>query len=223
MRTFGLIGFPLSHSFSPAYFSEKFARENISGCIYEAFPIESIEELPALLARLPHLEGLNVTIPYKKQVIAYLHDTSEAVTQMAACNCIKIKEGILKGYNTDVTGFEKSLVPNLTSNHTKALILGTGGAAAAVEYVLRKLNIDFLFVTRGSSESSGCINYSEVTDELLNNYKLIINTTPLGMYPAINEYPDIPYEILRPEHYLYDLVYNPAETMFLKKEQRREP
>ena len=216
MRTFGLIGYPLSHSFSPAYFAEKFAREGILDCTYKAFPIESIEELPALLSNTPELEGLNVTIPYKKQVIRYLNESSEAVKQMAACNTIKIKDGILKGYNTDVTGFEKSLKPNLTAGHTKALVLGTGGAAAAVEYVLNNLNIDFLFVTRNSKSGSRHINYDDVTGNLLKDYKLIINTTPLGMYPSVNECPAIPYQNLSTGHYLYDLVYNPAETLFLK-------
>lgn len=217
MRIFGLIGYPLSHSFSPAYFAEKFNREGLSDCIYKPFPTQSIDELTSLLANHPDLEGLNVTIPYKKDVLRFLHYSAEAVRQTGACNCIKIKNGILTGYNTDVTGFEKSLQSNLTQAHTKALVLGTGGSAAAVEFVLKKLGIDFLFVSRNRQPDKSILAYEDVSSEILNEYKLIINTTPLGMYPDVNNCPDISYEFLTKEHYLYDLVYNPAETIFLKK------
>ncbi|WP_018611044.1 shikimate dehydrogenase family protein [Segetibacter koreensis] len=217
MRKFGLIGYPLSHSFSPAFFAEKFKREGHSDCVYEAFPIKSIDEFQSLLTNNPELEGLNVTIPYKKDVFPFLQNFTEAVEKTGACNCIKIKEGKLTGYNTDVIGFEKSLLPNLTTAHTHALILGTGGAAAAVEFVLKKLGIQFLFVSRISKPGSSCLTYDEVTREIVNKYKLIINTTPLGMYPVVNSCPGIPYEHLGKEHYLYDLVYNPEQTLFLKK------
>lgn len=217
MRKFGLIGYPLSHSFSPAFFAEKFAREGHVDCSYDAFPLENIDHLLALIENNPGLEGLNVTIPYKKQVIPLLTKSTDAVSKMAACNCIKIKDGTLSGYNTDVVGFEKSLLPHLSKEHTKALVLGTGGAAAAVEYVLQKLNIDFLFVSRNSTPGMNQLAYSEVTQAVIKEHKLIINTTPLGMYPDINSFPDIPYEALGNEHYLYDLVYNPAETIFLRK------
>jgi shikimate dehydrogenase len=217
MRKFGLIGYPLSHSFSPAYFSNKFAESGISNCSYDPYPIEKIEELPHLLQQVAGLEGLNVTIPYKKQVIPYLHESTEAVKKMAACNCITIKNGYLKGFNTDVIGFEKSVQPLLTGNHNKALVLGTGGSAAAVEFVLQKLNIDFLFVSRNKTDSNDHITYHEISETILSSHKLIINTTPLGMHPAIDACPPIPYQYLTKTHYLYDLVYNPAETLFLKK------
>lgn len=216
MRRFGLIGYPLSHSFSPAYFAKKFADEGILDCRYDAFPIRTIDELSLLLNDTPELKGLNVTIPYKKQIIPFLHESSNAVKEMDACNCIKIENGKLTGYNTDVTGFEKSLLPKLNDKHISALILGTGGAASAVEYVLKKLSISYLFVSRKSQANKSMITYNDVTSDLLNNYKLIVNTTPIGMFPDINEAPDIPYETLTTEHYLYDLVYNPAETLFLK-------
>lgn len=217
MRKFGLIGYPLSHSFSPAFFAEKFRREGFSDCFYEAFPIKSIKELETLLANHPGLEGLNVTIPYKKDVLPYLQNSTEAVEKTGACNCIKIENGKLTGYNTDVIGFEKSLLPNLTPAYNKALILGTGGAAAAVEFVLKKLEIDFLFVSRNNKAGESIITYNEIRSEILNEYKLIINTTPLGMFPDVNNCPDIPYEFITSSHYLYDLVYNPPQTLFLKK------
>jgi len=216
MRKFGLIGYPLSHSFSPAFFTEKFNREGHLDCFYNAYPLPSINDLPALLED-PQLQGLNVTIPYKKSVIPFLDAKTEAVDKMAACNCIKIKEGKLVGYNTDVVGFEKSLLPLLSDQHAKALILGTGGAAAAVEFVLKKLAILYLFVSRNQSNETDHIIYPDIKKEVMDDYKLIINTTPLGMYPAVNDCPDIPYEFLTDDHYLYDLVYNPAETLFLKK------
>lgn len=216
MRKFGLIGFPLSHSFSPAYFAEKFAKEGFDDCSYEAYPIESIEKLPALLNDHPELEGINVTIPYKKSVIPFLDSATEAVERIAACNCIKIRNAKLKGYNTDVLGFEKSLSPKLTGKHTHALILGTGGSAAAVEFVLDKLGIEYLFVSRNPSAKKG-LSYGELTEEVMRENTLIINTTPLGMFPAVGNCPDIPYEFLTTDHYLFDLVYNPAETLFLKK------
>lgn len=217
MRKFGLIGYPLSHSFSPAYFSKKFHSEGHPDCSYKAFPIKSVEELTNLVANNPDLEGLNVTIPYKKAVISFLQNSTDAVKQTAACNCIKIKNGILSGFNTDVAGFERSLLPYLKPVHTKAVILGTGGAAAAVEYVLKKLEIDFLFVSRKRQPEKGMLGYDEVDAEIIKEHKLIINTTPLGMYPSVNDCPDISYEYITKEHYLYDLVYNPELTLFLKK------
>lgn len=152
MRKFGLIGFPLSHSFSPAYFAEKFAKEGISNCSYLSYPLDNIDNFPKLLTDNPEIEGINVTIPYKKSVIPFLHQSSEAVYKTGACNCIKIKNGNLSGYNTDVIGFEKSLSAKLTKRHSHALILGTGGSAAAVEFVFEKLGIDFLFVSRNNTE-----------------------------------------------------------------------
>jgi shikimate dehydrogenase len=241
MRTFGLIGYPLGHSFSRHYFTEKFLREHISGCDYVTFPIPSIVDLPALLGD-PSLLGLNVTIPYKEQVLAYLDDLDPVVTEIGACNCIKIERGDdgaakLYGYNTDVIGFERSLVKKLQSHHDHALILGTGGAAKAVEYVLRKLGIAYRLVSRnprpgvrlGSAGSSGqlgdepsdLLSYEEVDDAVLSEHTLIINTTPLGMSPRLSECPLLPYGAVTPRHYLFDLVYNPARTLFLENGKRQ--
>lgn len=217
MRRFGLIGFPLSHSFSPDYFAKKFAREDLHDCVYEAYQLHSINEIKQLLEEHKDIEGLNVTIPYKKKVIRFLDEGSDEVKRIVACNCVKIKDGKLIGYNTDVTGFELSFISQLKPHHTKALVMGTGGAAAAIKYVLNKLKIDFLLVSRYKKLGKGFITYPEVTGDLLNEYTLIINTTPLGMYPDVNQYPNIPYQHLTNRHYLFDLIYNPAETMFLKK------
>ncbi len=183
--------------------------------------MERIEELTILLSKHKDLKGVNVTIPYKKQVISYLDEVSEEVKQMSACNCIKIIDNRLIGYNTDVTGFELSLLPLLKPFHTKALVLGTGGAAAAVAYVLNKLKIEFLFVSRSNKIGGNFINYNHLNKDLLCDYTLIINTTPLGMFPNVEEYPSIPFHYLSNRHYLFDLVYNPEETMFLKKGKER--
>lgn len=219
MRKFGLIGFPLSHSFSKKFFTKKFEEENIIACEYELYPIERVELLPELIARNQELEGINVTIPYKLGVIQYLNEIDEAAEQIGAVNCIAIKRRadqlFLKGYNTDAYGFEESLVPMLEAQHTKALVLGDGGAAKAVKYVLNKLGIPFQSVAR--KPGVDIILYKDVTDELLEDYTILINTTPLGMSPDYNTCPDIPYAALSSNHLAYDLVYNPEETMFLKK------
>jgi shikimate dehydrogenase len=216
MRKFGLIGYPLGQSFSRQYFTDKFVNEQLPECSYESYPIPTIENINAILED-PDLEGLNVTIPYKKAVIRFLHEQDDVVKQIQACNCINIKKGVLKGYNTDVIGFEKSLIPLLKPHHKKALILGTGGSSAAVEYVLQKLNIEYLFVSRTSDKTSNAITYSEVDQNVLETYNIIINTTPLGMFPEVDNSPDIPYQFLTEKNLLYDLVYNPAKTLFLKK------
>jgi shikimate dehydrogenase len=184
--------------------------------VYEAYQLQSIDELHDLI-KDPHLEGLNVTIPYKKAVIPFLHELSEVVQKIQACNVIKIKEEKLAGYNTDVIGFENSLAPLLQSHHKKALVFGTGGSSAAVEYVLQKLGIEYLFVSRTGTDKPGIIAYDQVDKALLESNNLLINTTPLGMFPDINNSPRIPYKYLSGKHLLYDLVYNPDKTMFLKK------
>lgn len=217
MRTYGLIGYPLSHSFSPAYFAGKFQKENIEDCKYYAFALAHIEMLPQLLSDNPTLHGFNVTIPYKKKVIRFLDDGSSDVKKIIACNCVKIINGKLIGYNTDVEGFRQSLTPLLQSHHTKALVLGTGGAAAAVEYVLDQLNISFVNVSRNKLGKPNSISYADVNQSILNEYSLIINTTPVGMYPDVEKFPEIPYQFITPNHYLYDLVYNPINTTFLIK------
>lgn len=216
MRHFGLIGYPLSHSFSQSFFTNKFREEQITDCVYENFPLEHIDALRDVLETHPQLVGLNVTIPYKEKVMAYLHHQSDVVKKIGACNCIKIVNGELHGYNTDVTGFENSLRPLLESHHRKALVLGTGGAAKAIHFVLEKLGIIFLEVSRNPFTGRQ-ISYEQLTPELLEQHTLIINTTPVGMYPHVNECPSLPYTALTPRHYLFDLVYNPAKTQFLQK------
>ncbi len=213
MRHFGLIGYPLSHSFSKGYFANKFSKENIKDAQYENYPIESIDLFPSLWERDFFLQGLNVTIPYKKAVIPFLQYPSTVVEAIQACNCVRKHEGALYGYNTDVIGFEKSLLPFLKPHHQKALILGTGGAAAAVEWVLKKLGISYQFVSR--NESDRCINYKSLHPDIIASHTLLINTSPVGMYPNADEAPNLPYEALSKMHHLYDLVYNPAQTKFL--------
>ena len=214
MHKYGLIGYPLSHSFSPAYFTEKFLRAGLSNYFYEAYPISSIEQLTDLLQDNTDLKGLNVTIPYKKSVIPFLHTKTEAVTKMAACNCIKIIDGKLIGYNTDVEGFEASFLQKKQPHHDRALILGTGGASVAVQYVLRKLHIPYALVSRKPGYD---FPYAELNSEILHSHPIIINTTPVGTFPDTDCSPDLPYGYLTPENYCYDLVYNPAKTLFLQK------
>lgn len=215
MPLYGLIGYPLSHSFSKKYFTEKFEREGLLTHKYELFPIASIDRLKEVLQNNPNLVGLNVTIPYKQDVLSFLDEKDEVVKSIGACNCIRIAYGKLKGFNTDVIGFEKSLKRKLQPSHTNALILGTGGAAKAVEYVLAKLGIAFKYVSR--KPATGQLTYEEVTSSILQEYTLIVNTTPLGMYPAVDQAPPLPYEALTANHYLFDLVYNPSRTLFLQK------
>lgn len=215
MKQLGLIGYPLSHSFSKEYFRRKFEQEDIHGYEYDLFPLKDIRQLPALLREQPQLAGLNVTIPHKVAVMSFLHHLDPGAAAIGAVNTIQIRDGILSGYNTDAWGFETSLRPLLRSWHTKALILGTGGASKAVEYVLRQLGIRPLFVSRNPQE--GQISYGQLSASLIGDHTLIVNTTPLGTFPRVEQYPDIPYETLTERHLLYDLVYNPAETLFLKK------
>ncbi len=215
MRQFGLIGYPLSHSFSQKFFTEKFLKENIVNAQYANFPIPSIESFAALWKEHPNLEGLNVTIPYKKEVIAFLQHSSPVVESIKACNCICKFNNELYGYNTDVIGFEKSLLPFLQSHHTHALILGTGGASAAVQWVLQKLNIQYQVVSRKGNAVAN-LSYEQLTKSIIETHTLIINTSPLGMFPNVNEAPPIAYEGITAQHHLYDLVYNPTETLFMK-------
>lgn len=229
---YGLIGYPLSHSFSKKYFTEKFEKENIRNCEYNLFPIENIELFPQLIENNPTLCGLNVTIPYKESVLKYLDELDETAKAVGAVNCIEIQPHPtspmgrrLKGYNTDVYGFRQSIKPFLEIQHERALILGTGGASKAVEYVLKQIGIDCYFVSRGremglgnSQKGNGkSFTYEELNENVMNAFKLIVNCSPVGTYPNINDAPAIPYEYLTPSHLLYDLVYNPPETEFLKR------
>ncbi len=215
MREYGLIGFPLSHSFSQKYFTQKFTDEGIADAVFNAFAIPSIEDLKLLLESHPQLEGFCITIPYKRAVMPYLYQASDAVKKMDACNCVKIQDSKLYGFNTDVIGFEKSFTRDLKPHHKNALILGTGGASSAVEFVLQKLNINYQFVSRTADKARNILVYNDVNKSLLDTHTIIINCTPLGTYPNIEVAPDLPYHMLTAGHYLYDLVYNPAKTKFL--------
>jgi len=221
---YGLIGYPLSHSFSKEFFTKKFAAEQIHNVGYDNFPLQSIKDFPHLIQSNQDLKGLNVTIPYKEKIIPYLDLLDPAAAEIGAVNTIRFeKEGkktILKGFNTDSYGFQRSLEEILPADLKieKALILGTGGASKAVAWVLNQMNIPFDFV---STSSKSALAYHELTSEIIKNCQLIVNTSPLGTFPNILEYPQIPYEYLYGSHVLFDLVYNPAFTMFLKKGQER--
>lgn len=220
MRGFGLIGYPLTHSFSKKYFTEKFRKEKISDCFYEIYPLTGIEGLKELIRLNYELEGLNVTIPHKESVIDYLDRVDPDALSVGAVNTIKISRDsdsfYLEGYNTDVYGFQMSIQPLLKHYHKKALILGTGGASKAVANVFRICGIDYLYVSR-KPYMANHISYKEINDSLLNDYLVIINTTPSGMYPDVDSFPDLPYDFITDRHLLFDLIYNPGETQFLKK------
>jgi len=214
MQLYGIIGFPLSHSFSPAYFNNKFVAGGIDAP-YKAFPISGISELPALLQQQPLLRGFNVTIPYKTAILPYLHQLSPEASVIQAVNCVRVSDGILQGYNTDHWGFSESLKPLLPAE-ISALILGTGGSSKAVAYALQQLGIPYCYVSR-DPQHPGVIGYEDLHEDLLEQYRLIINTTPLGMFPDVEQCPPVPYHLLGKDHILFDLVYNPEQTLFLQK------
>jgi shikimate dehydrogenase len=223
MRRYGLIGFPLGHSFSKQYFTDKFALEGIPDAIYDNYPLGDIELFPELIDKTEDLCGLNVTIPHKTNIIKFLSVTDNDAIAVGAVNVIKITQdkGVrnLKGFNTDIYGFRESLVPHLRAESYKAIILGTGGSSLAVRYVLSSLGIKYLNVSRTPSALN--IGYTGLTDKILNEYNLIINTTPIGMYPEVEFCPDINYRALNEKHILYDLIYNPRLTKFLSKGEER--
>lgn len=214
MRRFGLIGKTLTHSFSQTYFSKKFEQEGITDCLYQNFELPQIQDIDALLDQYPDLKGFNITIPYKEEILPYLFQLNEVVQAIGACNCVKVIDGKFYGFNTDVIGFRNSLQTQLKPHHTKALILGWGGAAKAVAYTLTFLGIDYLVVSRKNTE--GTIAYTDVNQELLEQHTLIVNTTPLGMYPNVDAAPQMPYQLLTDKHFLFDLIYNPTQTQFLQ-------
>jgi shikimate dehydrogenase len=218
MNCYGLIGYPLSHSFSKKYFADKFEREGIVNCTYENYPIEHISQFPELISRQTDLMGLNVTIPYKEQVIRYLDRLDDDIKAIGAVNTIKIyrqeKKLKLKGFNTDVYGFQNSISPYIQGRKRYALILGTGGASKAASFALQQMGFEFTFVSR-NPRNSNHISYDQLTQEIIARASLIINTSPVGMYPQINTFPDIPYKYITSEHVLFDLIYNPLETRFL--------
>lgn len=218
MDKYGLIGYPLGHSFSIGYFNEKFHNEDIDAT-YENFEIASIDVLPEVIDSNPELKGLNVTIPYKEKVLNYLTTVSPEARAIGAVNVIKVihkgNDVELKGYNSDVIGFTQSIEPMLERYHKKALILGTGGASKAVDYGLKSLGLETVMVSR--YERPGTTQYDKITPEVIQEYNVIVNCTPLGMYPKISTCPDLPYEAMDSHTLLYDLIYNPDETLFMKK------
>ena len=223
MTTYGLIGYPLGHSFSRKFFTEKFEKERIDAQ-YLNFEIPSIEEFPNIIKNNPELGGLNVTIPYKQQVMQYLDEISEEAKAIGAVNVVKVRKEGLTGYNSDVIGFVESIKPLLKPHHKKALILGTGGASKAIRYGLeKKLGLETAFVSRRKPDGSSArrtervFTYEEVTADLLKEYEVIVNCSPVGMYPHVNECPTLPYEAMNENNLLYDLVYNPLETLFMKR------
>lgn len=219
MKKYGLLGYPLTHSFSKDFFNKKFKSENIDA-EYVNFEIPKISDIEQILKDNPTLNGLNVTIPYKTEVIPYLDELTDNAKSIGAVNVIKFSKGFfggikLTGHNTDVIGFKQSIEPLIKPEHKQALILGTGGASKAVYHGLKQLGIESTFVSRSSSENG--LTYDDLTAEIIKQYLVIVNTTPVGMYPHMNECPNIPYTALTPAHLLYDLLYNPDETMFMAK------
>lgn len=215
---YGIIGLPLGHSFSPGFFNEKFQNEGIDA-VYEMFELPQIEALQEVLAANPTLRGFNVTIPYKQQVIEYLDEISEEARAIGAVNVVRIthngKKTTLKGFNSDVIGFTRSIEPLIEKHHKKALILGTGGSSKAIEYGLRSLGLETIKVSR--YERKDTIQYEKITPDVIRDYNVIVNCTPVGMYPHTEECPPLPYEAMDGHTLLYDLIYNPNETLFLKK------
>jgi shikimate dehydrogenase len=222
MDKYGLIGYPLEHSFSISYFNEKFENEGIDAQ-YVNFEIPDIKDLPEILDSSPNLKGFNVTIPYKEKVIGYLDAISPEAKAIGAVNVVKVthkgKQIYLKGYNSDVIGFTKSIEPMLETSHKKALVLGTGGASKAINYSLKSLGLETLLVSR--SKNVGAIQYQDITDKMMDEYRVIVNCTPCGMYPHVDECPDLPYNAMDEHTLLYDLIYNPDETLFMQKGKAR--
>lgn len=220
MKLYGLLGYPLGHSFSAKYFAEKFAKEGIDAT-YKNFEFAEVADAVAYLLQQDDLQGFNVTIPHKQAIMPYLNGLSAEAEAIGAVNVVCVKrdaDGTVKllGCNSDVVGFSNSIQPLLRPMlHSKALVLGTGGASKAVMYGLRKLGVEPIYVSRTPKE--GQLTYNDLTPEVMRDYKVIVNCTPLGMYPKVDACPDIPYQYLTPDHLLYDLVYNPLETLFMKR------
>lgn len=223
MKKYGLIGYPLGHSFSMGYFNEKFKNEAINA-VYENFEIPNIQDITTVIGSNPDLAGFNVTIPYKEKVMDYLDYIAPEAAEIGAVNVVKVthngERAVLKGFNSDVVGFVNSIKPLLRPLHKKALVLGTGGASKAVEYGLRKLGLKTIKVSR--TEKDNTITYGQVTPELLSEYKVIVNCTPCGMAPHFDECPNLPYDSIDDSFLLYDLIYNPEETLFLRKGKEKD-
>ncbi|NOZ33757.1 MAG: shikimate dehydrogenase [Chlorobi bacterium] len=225
MRLFGLIGYPLTHSFSEKYFNDKFEKENIKDVNYKIFPIPFVSEFPEIMKLNTNIFGFNVTSPYKQSIIPYLDETNITASEIYAVNVIKVirknQNVKLVGYNTDVYGFQKSLKKKLTPKAKSALILGTGGAAKAVSAALKNLGISYQFVSRMNKPDSQILNYNSLNEELIRKNLLIINASPVGIFPDVNQKPDIPYKYLTENHHLFDLIYNPEKTQFLSEGEKR--
>lgn len=223
MKKYGLIGYPLGHSFSMGYFNEKFKNEAINA-VYENFEIPDIQDITTVIGSNPDLAGFNVTIPYKEKVMDYLDYIAPEAAEIGAVNVVKVthngERAVLKGFNSDVVGFVNSIKPLLRPLHKKALVLGTGGASKAVEYGLRKLGLETIKVSR--TEKDNTITYGQVTPEMLSEYKVIVNCTPCGMAPHFDECPNLPYDSIDDSFLLYDLIYNPEETLFLRKGKEKD-
>lgn len=219
MNRYGLIGRTLTHSFSKNYFTKKFEAEGLSDYTYHNFELTTINEFPLLLKQRPDVKGLNVTIPYKEDVLQFLTGKNEIVEEIGACNCIRIEGENLIGFNTDVIGFQKSLAPQLKPCHKKALILGTGGASKAIAYVLGQAGIEYNFVSR--KKSTNGLGYEDLGEAIISSHHLIINTTPLGMWPNVDADPPVPYQFLTPKHFLFDIIYNPVKTKFLAEGEKQ--
>jgi len=213
LKHYGLIGCPLSHSFSERYFAEKFHSLSIQAD-YRNFELYDLDALPDII-QLHHLDGFNVTIPYKEKIIPYLDSLDDTASKTGAVNCVKVHLGKLKGYNTDIIGFEKSLLELIDGAEVKALVFGSGGASKAVQYVLSKCHIPYLLVSR--NDLLDAITYADLRKEVLDEYALLINTTPVGMFPDIQEKLPLPYHLINASHYAFDLIYNPGKTAFLKR------
>lgn len=214
MDKYGIIGYPLGHSFSRAFFTEKFQREHIDA-EYVNFEIPSADMLPGIVQANPNLRGLNVTLPHKEAVIPMLDELSDEAKEIGAVNVIRVRDGRLKGFNSDIIGFMDSIRPLLKPWHQHALVLGTGGASRAIRVGLQRLGIEWTYVSR--TPAPGRLTYADLTSELMEHYQVIVNCSPVGMFPHVDACPDIPYQLLTHRHLLYDLVYNPQETLFLKR------
>lgn len=208
-----MIGFPLTHSFSKKYFTDKFTQEEIPA-EYLNFEIKSIDLFPSIIQQNPLLKGLNVTIPYKELIIPYMHEVDEHALAIGAINCIQVNNQLLKGYNTDYLGFIEMIQPMLKSNHQKAVIFGNGGASKAIQYAFKILEIDYILLSR-----NGLLNYENCTEEVLSNATIWVNTTPIGMFPNVNEKLPLHYDLITKDHLVIDLIYNPATTKFLEQAQ----
>lgn len=214
MDKYGIIGYPLGHSFSRAFFTEKFQREHIDA-EYVNFEIPSADMLPGIVQANPNLRGLNVTLPHKEAVIPMLDELSDEAKEIGAVNVIRVGDGRLKGFNSDIIGFMDSIRPLLRPWHQHALVLGTGGASRAIRVGLQRLGIEWTYVSR--TPAPGRLTYTDLTPDLMEHYQVIVNCSPVGMFPRVDACPDIPYQLLTDRHLLYDLVYNPQETLFLKR------